>query len=126
MFHLYPPSKKQIQEVAASIAAASASMNTHEIARALFEGRIGTHHEKFRLGQDTDAVGRHALRERVEHLEGLAAEGRRLQAENERLREALRKIQNHPTDYMIGTDDNMEVLRGIADAALAGEKESKR
>jgi hypothetical protein len=74
MFHLYPPSKKQIQEVAASIAAASASMNTHEIARALFDGRIGTHHEKFRLGQDTDAVGRRTLQARVEGLEGLAAE----------------------------------------------------
>lgn len=51
----------------------------------------------------------------------LAAEVRRLAVENERLREGLRKIQNHPTDYMIGTDDNMEVFRGIADAALAGE-----
>ena len=51
----------------------------------------------------------------------LAREVRRLQAESMRLRGALRKIQNHPTDYMIGTDDNMEMLRSIADAALAGE-----
>lgn len=38
--------------------------------------------------------------------------------ENARLREALEKIESDPTDYRVGSDENMERVREIARAAL--------